>query len=46
MKWVVYGGLASRRGIFNDSLYDETGVDGRSVGSEGVAVSTGIDYPF
>lgn len=30
MKWVVYTGLASRRGAFNDSLYDEAGVDGRA----------------
>ena len=30
MKWVVYGGLASRRGILNDSLYDEAGMDGRA----------------
>jgi outer membrane protein assembly factor BamA len=30
MKWVVYTGLASRRGDFNDSLYDEAGVDGRA----------------
>jgi outer membrane protein assembly factor BamA len=29
MKWVVYTGLASRRGVFNDSLYSEAGVDGR-----------------
>lgn len=29
MEWVAYGGLASRGGIFNDSLYSETGVDGR-----------------
>ena len=27
MKWVVYGGLASRHGVFNDSLYSEAGVD-------------------
>jgi hypothetical protein len=30
MKWVVYGGLASRSGVFNDSLYSEAGVDGRA----------------
>jgi len=30
MKWVAYGGLASRHGLFNDSMYSETGVDGRS----------------
>ncbi len=29
MEWVVYGGLASRSGILNDSLYSETGVDGK-----------------
>jgi hypothetical protein len=30
MKWVVYTGLASRRGVFNDSLYSEAGVDARA----------------
>ncbi|MGH8140317.1 MAG: BamA/TamA family outer membrane protein [Steroidobacteraceae bacterium] len=30
MEWVAYGGVASRSGIFNDSLYSEAGVDGRS----------------
>jgi len=30
MKWVAYGGLASRSGVFNDSLYSEAGVDGRA----------------
>jgi hypothetical protein len=29
MEWVVYGGLASRAGILNDSLYSEAGIDGR-----------------
>jgi outer membrane protein assembly factor BamA len=29
MKWVVYTGLASRRGAFNDSLDSEAGIDGR-----------------
>jgi hypothetical protein len=29
MKWVAYGGVASRNGIFDDSLYSEAGVDGR-----------------
>jgi hypothetical protein len=29
MKWVAYGGVASRSGIFNDSLYSEAGIDGR-----------------
>jgi outer membrane protein assembly factor BamA len=30
MKWVVYGGLASRSGFLNDSLYSEAGIDGRN----------------
>jgi Omp85 superfamily domain len=30
MAWVVYGGVASHEGIFNDSLYSEAGVDGRA----------------
>jgi hypothetical protein len=29
VEWIVYGGLASRGGILNDSLYSEAGVDGR-----------------
>jgi hypothetical protein len=29
MEWVAYGGLASRSGVLNDSMYSETGVDGR-----------------
>jgi hypothetical protein len=29
MEWVAYGGLASRAGIFNDSMYTESGIDGR-----------------
>jgi outer membrane protein assembly factor BamA len=29
MKWVIYTGLASRRGVLNDSLYSEAGVDGK-----------------
>jgi hypothetical protein len=29
MKWVAYGGLASRHGLPDASLYTETGVDGR-----------------
>ncbi len=29
MQWVLYAGAASRRGLFNDSLYSEAGVDGR-----------------
>jgi hypothetical protein len=28
-EWVAYGGLASRRGLLNDSMYSEAGVDGR-----------------
>ncbi len=30
MQWIAYGGLASRRGLFNDSMYSEVGVDGRA----------------
>lgn len=30
MKWVAYGGMASRSGILDDSLYSEAGVDGRT----------------
>lgn len=30
MKWLVYSGLSSRRGLLNDSLYSEAGVDGRA----------------
>jgi outer membrane protein assembly factor BamA len=29
MEWVAYGGVASRDGAFNDSLYSEAGTDGR-----------------
>jgi hypothetical protein len=29
MKWVAYGGAASRSGLFNESLYSEAGIDGR-----------------
>jgi Omp85 superfamily domain len=29
MTWVLYGGAASHRGFFNDSLYSEAGIDGR-----------------
>jgi hypothetical protein len=29
MSWVAYGGVASHRAIFNDSLYSEAGIDGR-----------------
>jgi hypothetical protein len=28
--WVLYGGLAARSGILNDSAYSEAGVDGRA----------------
>lgn len=28
-EWIIYGGIASRRGIFNDSMNSEAGVDGR-----------------
>ncbi|HEY2419584.1 MAG TPA: BamA/TamA family outer membrane protein [Steroidobacteraceae bacterium] len=30
MEWVVYTGLASRRGLLNDSMYSEFGIDGRA----------------
>ena len=30
VQWVLYGGLASRSGIFNDSEYSEAGIDARS----------------
>jgi hypothetical protein len=29
MEWVAYGGMASRNGILNDSMYSEAGIDGR-----------------
>jgi outer membrane protein assembly factor BamA len=29
MEWVAYGGAAARRGIVNDSMYSEAGLDGR-----------------
>jgi outer membrane protein assembly factor BamA len=29
MEWVVYGGGAARRGILNESMYSEAGLDGR-----------------
>jgi len=29
MAWVIYGGAASKAGLFNDSLYSEAGLDGR-----------------
>jgi Omp85 superfamily domain len=29
VEWVTYAGVASRGGLLNDSLYSETGVDGR-----------------
>ncbi|MDP8985824.1 MAG: outer membrane protein assembly factor [Pseudomonadota bacterium] len=31
MEWIAYGGLASRSGILNDSMYSEAGLDGRNV---------------
>jgi outer membrane protein assembly factor BamA len=30
IKWVAYAGLSSRRGLLNDSLYSEAGVDARA----------------
>jgi outer membrane protein assembly factor BamA len=30
MKWAAYAGMASRSGLFNDSLYSEAGIDGRA----------------
>jgi hypothetical protein len=30
MQWVAYGGAASRKGLLNDSLYSEAGIDGRT----------------
>jgi hypothetical protein len=30
VQWVAYGGLASRGGLLNDSLYSETGIDWRT----------------
>ncbi len=29
MEWVAYGGVASRNGVLNDSMYSEAGIDGR-----------------
>jgi hypothetical protein len=29
MAWVAYGGVASHRGLFNNTLYSEAGIDGR-----------------
>jgi hypothetical protein len=29
-EWVVYGGIASRHGVFNESMFSEAGVDGRA----------------
>jgi len=42
MQWVAYGGVASRSGIFNESLYSEAGIDGRTfwpINSETVLAS-------
>jgi outer membrane protein assembly factor BamA len=30
MEWVAYGGGAARRGLLNDSMYSEAGLDGRN----------------
>jgi hypothetical protein len=30
MEWISYGGVASRRGVLNDSMYSEAGIDGRA----------------
>jgi hypothetical protein len=30
MQWHAYGGVASRRGVLNDSMYSEAGIDGRA----------------
>ena len=30
VEWVLYGGIASQGGLLNDSLYGETGIDGRA----------------
>jgi Omp85 superfamily domain len=30
MEWVLYEGAAGRNGVFNDSLYSESGIDARS----------------
>jgi len=30
VQWIAYGGLASRHGLLNDSVYSEAGLDGRS----------------
>lgn len=30
MTWVAYGGVASHKGLFNDSRYSEAGIDGRA----------------
>jgi hypothetical protein len=29
MEWVLYSGVATRHGYFNDSMYSEAGIDGR-----------------
>src|SRR6266403_111577 len=56
-KWVAYGGVASRGGVLNDSLYSEAGIDGRAflpIARETILVAhlslrylpTAIDPPF
>jgi hypothetical protein len=38
-QWTLYAGIASRHGVFNDSLYTESGLDGRAfwaMGSDNV----------
>ena len=42
VKWVAYAGLASRRGLLNDSIYSEVGADGRGfwpVGRDTIVVA-------
>src|SRR5665213_2615224 len=48
MEWVAYGGLATRSGLLNDSMYSETGVDARAFWSVApktvLAVHTALRY--
>lgn len=48
MEWVLYTGLASRNGIFNDSMYSEVGIDGRNFWtfSEGTTVATHMSLRY
>ena len=57
VKLVAYGGLASRRGLLNDSIYSEAGIDGRGfwpIGHDTIMVAhaairylpTADDLPF